>query len=83
MVTEHIAPYIGAAYEHEFDGTARASTNGYAMEAPSMGGDTGIGELGLMYTPLASLPVSFDLGVQNAVGRREGVTGSLQIEYEF
>lgn len=83
MVTEHIAPYIGAAYEHEFDGTARASTNGYAMEAPSMGGDTGIGELGLMYMPLASLPVSFDLGVQNAVGRREGVTGSLQIKYEF
>jgi hypothetical protein len=48
-----------------------------------MGGDTGIGELGIVYKPSASLPVSFDLGVQNAVGKREGVTGSLQIKYEF
>ncbi|MGE4441475.1 MAG: autotransporter domain-containing protein [Desulfomicrobium sp.] len=83
MVNEHITPYISAAYEHEFDGKARASTNGYDMKAPSMGGDTGTGELGLVYTPLASLPVSFDLGVQNAVGKREGVTGSLQIKCEF
>ena len=83
MVNEHITPYIGAAYEHEFDGTARASTNGYAMKAPSMGGDTGTGELGLVYTPLASLPVSFDLGVQGFAGKREGVTGSLQLKYEF
>ncbi|MFV0348934.1 MAG: autotransporter domain-containing protein [Halodesulfovibrio sp.] len=83
MVNEYIAPYIGAAYEHEFDGKARASTNGYGMKAPSMGGDTGTGELGIVYTPSASLPVSFDLGVQNAVGKREGVTGSLQIKYEF
>lgn len=83
MVNEHITPYIGAAYEHEFDGTARASTNGYAMKAPSMGGDTGTGELGLVYTPLASWPVSFDLGVQGFAGKREGVTGSLQLKYEF
>ena len=83
MVNEYITPYIGAAYEHEFDGKARASTNGYDMKAPSMGGDTGIGELGIVYKPSASLPVSFDLGVQNAVGKREGVTGSLQIKYEF
>jgi len=83
IVNEYITPYIGAAYEHEFDGKARASTNGYDMEAPSMGGDTGIGELGLVYTPLTSLPLSFDLGVQSSVGKREGVTGSVQVKYEF
>ncbi|GFM38067.1 membrane protein [Desulfovibrio psychrotolerans] len=83
MVNEYLSPYIGAAYEREFDGTARASTNGYAMKAPSMGGDTGTGELGLVYTPSASVPVSFDLGVQNSVGKREGLTGSLQFKYEF
>jgi hypothetical protein len=83
MVNEYITPYIGAAYEHEFDGKARASTNGYDMKAPSMGGDTGTGELGLVYTPFASLPVSFNLGVQTYVGKREGVIGSLQLKYEF
>ncbi len=80
---EGLAPYVGAAYEHEFDGKARATTNGYSMKAPSMGGDTGVCELGLVYAPLESLPFSFDLGVQGYVGKREGVTGSLQAKYEF
>ena len=33
--------------------------------------------------PSKDLPLSFDLGVQGYVGKREGVTGSLQIRYEF
>ena len=48
-----------------------------------MKGDTGVGELGLVYTPSASLPLSFDLGVQGYVGKREGLTGSLPATYEF
>lgn len=80
---EVLAPYVGAAYEHEFDGKARATTNGKDMLSPTMGGDTGVFELGLVYAPLESLPFSFDLGVQGYVGKREGVTGSLQAKYEF
>ncbi|MDR3211092.1 MAG: autotransporter domain-containing protein [Planctomycetota bacterium] len=82
-VNDYISPYIGAAYEHEFDGKARATTNGYAIDAPKLRGDTGVGELGLTLTPSASLPLSFDLGVQGYVGKREGVTGSLQIKFKF
>ena len=67
----------------EFDGKARASTNGYDMKAPSMRGDTGIGEIGFVYTPSASLPLSFDFGLQGYIGKREGLTGSLQAKYEF
>lgn len=80
---DYISPYVGAAYEHEFDGKACASANGYDMKAPSMRGDTGIGEIGLVYTPSASLPLSFDFGVQGYIGKREGMTGSLQAKYEF
>jgi outer membrane autotransporter protein len=80
---EYISPYIGAAYEHEFDGKARATANGFAIDAPSLRGDTGIGELGLSLKPSPSLPLSFDLGVQGYVGKREGVTGSLQARWEF
>lgn len=83
LVNEYVSPYVGAAWEHEFDGKARASTNGYDMKAPSLRGDTGIGELGLTFTPSQTLPLSFDLGVQGYVGKREGVTGSLQAKYEF
>jgi hypothetical protein len=74
---------IGAVYEHEFDGKARATTNGFAIDAPSLCGDTGIGELGLSLKPSKDLPLSFDLGVQGYVGQREGVTGSLQARLEF
>ena len=82
-VSEYITPYIGAAYEHEFDGMARATTNGLDMAVPSMRGDTGTCELGLVSAPWASVPLSLDLGVQGYVGKREGVTGSLKLTYEF
>ncbi|MDR2861427.1 MAG: hypothetical protein LBV07_02610, partial [Syntrophobacterales bacterium] len=60
-----------------------ATTYGYAIDAPSLRGGTGIGELGLTLKPSKDLPLSFDLGVQGYVGKREGVTGSLQTRYEF
>jgi len=82
-VNDIVSPYIGAAYEHEFDGKARATTNGVKIDAPKLTGGTGIGELGLTLKPGKNLPLSFDLGVQGYVGKREGVTGSLQIKFEF
>ena len=83
LVNEYVSPYAGVAWEHEFDGKARASTNGYNLQTPSMRGDTGIGELGLLLKPSQTLPLSFDLGVQGYTGKREGVTGSLQARWEF
>ena len=82
-INEHVSPYVGAAWEHEFDGRARAATNGYDMDAPSLRGDTGIGELGLTLKPSSTLPLSFDLGVRGHAGKREGVTGSLRVKFEF
>jgi outer membrane autotransporter protein len=82
-VNEHVSPYVGAAWEHEFDGRARATTNGFDIDAPSLRGDTGMGELGLTLKPSQTLPLSFDLGVQGYTGKREGVTGSLQLRYNF
>ena len=82
-INDYVAPYIGAAYEHEFDGRARATTYGYKMPTPDLMGGTGIGELGLNLKPSKDLPLSFDLGVQGYVGKREGVSGSLQVRWEF
>lgn len=83
VLNEHVAPYVGAAWEHEFDGKARATTNGFDIDAPTLRGDTGIGELGLSLTPSVDLPLTVDLGVQGHVGQRQGVTGSLQVKWEF
>ena len=82
-LNEYITPYIGAAWEYEFDGKAKAQVHGRAIDAPDLKGSTGIGEIGLTLTPSASIPLSFDLGAQGYVGKREGVTGSLKISYEF
>lgn len=82
-VNEHISPYVGAAWEHEFDGTARATSLGYDLDAPSLKGDTGIGELGLSWTPSATTPLTIDLSVQGYTGVREGYTGSFMAKWEF
>ena len=78
---EYVSPYAGAAFEYEFHGKARAKTNRLAIDAPSLRGGTGIGELGLMVKP--SSTVSIDLGAQGYVGKREGVTGALQVGIAF
>jgi hypothetical protein len=44
---------------------------------------TGIGELGMTLKPSKKLPLSFDVGVQGYVGKREGATGSLQVRFDF
>ena len=82
-VNEYVSPYIGAAYEYEFDGKARATTDGLGIDEPSLRGGTGVGELGFTLKPSTTLPLSLDLGVQGYTGKREGVTGSLQFRLEF
>ena len=83
-VNEQVVPYIGAAYEHEFDGKIKAATHGgYKVDRPDLEGGTGMGELGLTVKPDQYSGLSMDLGVQGYVGVREGVTGSLRLKYEF
>lgn len=82
-VNERVAPYVGAAWEHEFDGRARATTNGLAIDAPALRGDSGLAELGLALTPSAALPLTVDLGVRGYTGKREGVSGSMQLKWTF
>jgi hypothetical protein len=75
--------YVGAAYEHEFGGDANASANGYAIDAPSMEGGTGIGELGFTYQKSPNDPFSLDLNISGYTGQREGVSGRLEMNWKF
>ncbi|CAM5189118.1 hypothetical protein CDEF62S_04143 [Castellaniella defragrans] len=52
-VDERLSPYAGVAWEHEFNGEMNATTDGYAIDAPSLEGDTGIAELGVRIAPAA------------------------------
>ena len=81
-----LTPYIGAAYEHEFDGKARATTYGRSIDAPDLIGGTGMGELGLSAKPSVNSKLNglcLDVGLQGYTGMREGVSGSLQVRFEF
>jgi outer membrane autotransporter protein len=75
--------YVGGAYEHEYDSKAEASTNGQRIKSPSLDGDTGSVEVGIVFKPSASLPLSVDVGVQGYGGKRQGGTGSVQAKYSF
>jgi outer membrane autotransporter protein len=82
-VNEYVTPYFGVAWEHEFDGKVLAYTNGFSIEAPSLRGNTGIGELGLTLRPSQTFPLYLDLGVQGYIGKRQGVSGGFQIRFDF
>jgi outer membrane autotransporter protein len=81
---DYVSPYIGAAYEHEFDGKSRGRLDGDEIPSKAtLKGDTGIGELGLNLSPSREIPLFIDMGVQGYIGKREGVTGSLKVRFEF
>jgi hypothetical protein len=81
QATEFVKPYFGVAYEYEADGQAKATILGAPIEAPTLKGSTGIGEIGLsVYT---GTPVNLDFGIQGYVGRRKGISGSIVLNFEF
>ena len=81
--TTSVSPYVGLAYEYEFDGKAKATTNGFDISAPSLKGGSGIAEMGLSVQPSPSRPLFVDIGLQGYAGKREGVTGNIQLRYRF
>jgi len=82
-MSETASPYIGAAYEREFDGKANATTGGRTINPLSIRGNTGIAEVGLTYKPTKYRHLTIEAGVQGYAGQREGVTGSFQMRYRF
>ncbi|MCL2877097.1 MAG: autotransporter outer membrane beta-barrel domain-containing protein, partial [Betaproteobacteria bacterium] len=82
-VSETTSPYIGAAYEREFDGKAYAMTGGRDITPVSMRGNTGVAEVGLTYKPTKYQHLTIEAGVQGYTGKREGVAGSFQVRYKF
>jgi len=82
-ILERVTPYAGLAYEHEFDGKAKATILGLKVDSPDLKGGTGIVEVGFIMQPAQNHPFTINLGLQGYVGKQEGVTGSLRVKYEF
>jgi outer membrane autotransporter protein len=79
----YLKPYLGVYYDHDFDGRSRAAVNGLTIPESKLKGGTIMGELGLSVRPSANVPFSIDLGAEVFSGRRDGITGSLRIKFEF
>ncbi|EPJ95818.1 autotransporter [Pseudomonas psychrophila] len=83
-VTQHIAPYAGLAYEHEFEGKVSGKVYDMSIKGADLGGSTGIFEVGVSTTPIASVSaIKLDVGVQGFFGERKGATGSINLSYEY
>ena len=82
-IGKHFSPYIGAAWEYEFDGKAKATVYGHDIESPSLQGGTIIVELGADFYTAEDSNFSLNLGIQSYTGKYEGVGGNLSFKYEF
>ena len=74
----------GLGYEYEFDGDIKAVTyRTYKIDTPSLGGGSGIGELGLRFNPTKDKNLTIDTSLRGYAGERKGVNGTVQINYAF
>ena len=74
--------YAGLGYEYEFDGAATAMYQGYATPSPSLGGGTGILELGYRFAPKDGR-VSYGVNLMGTKGKRDGIVGGIQVNWAF
>ena len=73
-------PYIGAAYDHEFAGDAKASAYHMRIDAPTLSGDTWTGEIGLSYVKKG---FTAGIGAEGFTGTRRGWSGNVNVGFVF
>ena len=74
--------YAGLAWEHEFDGDARATSQGDSAPSPSLKGNSALLELGYRFAPQGSR-MSYDLNLTGWQGKRQGITGGASVKWAF
>ena len=74
--------YAGLAWEYEFDGDARATSQGDSAPSPSLKGGSALLELGYRFAPQGSR-MSYDLSLSGWQGKRQGVTGGVSVKWAF
>ncbi|MDR1312745.1 MAG: autotransporter outer membrane beta-barrel domain-containing protein [Deltaproteobacteria bacterium] len=81
-LTETIKGYFGLYFEHEFNGDSHVTYLGTNLPEVTLGGSSGIGELGLIVNAPGS-PLEVQMGVQGSAGRRDSISANLSIRYTF
>jgi len=82
--SDALALNAGLGYEYEFDAKARATTYEiYDIDAADTKGSTGLVTVGATLRPAFNQNLSFDLKAQGYVGKRQGGSLNLQMNYLF
>lgn len=79
---ENVTPYLGAAWEHEYSGTARAVARDFSIPDASLKGDSGVFELGFAMETSAR-PLTLDVALIGSTGARDSLGGNLSVLYRF
>lgn len=74
--------YLGAGWEYEFSGDAGTWVQDHYLCSDDMRGNTFIGEAGWRFQRVNS-PWHIDTRVRGYLGMREGVSGKVQVTYNF
>lgn len=82
QIWEGVTPYAGAAWEHEYSGTAHAVANDFSIPDASLKGDSAVFELGLSVEPGAG-PLTLDAAFTGSTGERDSLGGHLSLLYRF
>jgi hypothetical protein len=75
--------YAGAYWEREFDAEAKGSFYGIPFKANGFKGDTGIGELGIIFHSSEDRRWNVECGFQGYMGQNRGFSGGLRVGYQF
>ena len=74
--------YVGAAYEREFSGEAHATVKGASTLAPSLGGSSGLVEVGVTYGSTADT-FTGTLNVEGWFGQKRGITFGGRVNWKY
>ncbi len=74
--------YYGLAWEYEFTGDSHMRAAGMTAPEQSLGGSTGIAEIGTVWQTDDS-PWQANINLKGYAGEREGVSGMVQLAYTF
>ena len=75
--------YGGLAYEHEFDGKATGTADGFAIRGTDPSGGSVRMELGATMEPDAKSPWKLDLNLSGFAGKKRGMTGGVSVALMF
>ncbi|CUU87993.1 putative high-molecular-weight surface-exposed protein [Campylobacter hyointestinalis subsp. hyointestinalis] len=83
---ENLSLYTGAGIQREFKGEAKGRniSYNYDIDSPSIKGNTGSIEAGIKLKPINDNDkLTLDIGVMGLVGKNEGVSGRLGVEWRL